>query len=186
MNMILAVSVVSFTAYFFSFLSASVPADDPQFKYVGVTTCVSACHKSEAQGSQFPIWQASKHSQAYQTLKSAAADEIAKSKGFTTAAAETPECLKCHVLGKELNPAQFEETFSIENGVQCETCHGPGSEYKKLSVMKDKVKNREMGMERHTEGEPFCVTCHNSDSPTFKGFNYEEAWAQIKHLKPVQ
>lgn len=165
------------------------PSDDDvhitgQFKYVGATTCVGACHKSEAQGKQFEIWQNSKHSQAFKTLQTSEADKIAKDKGFTTPAAETPQCLKCHVLGKDIDPSEMEATFNKEEGVQCETCHGPGSEYKKLLIMKDKNKSKENGLIIHTEREAFCTGCHNPESPSYKEFNYDVFWEKIKHKKP--
>lgn len=155
------------------------------FKYVGVTSCVGACHKSDAQGKQLDIWKESKHSQAYKVLQTPEADKIAADKGFTTPAAETPECIKCHVLGKDLVESEFTETFDKTEGVQCETCHGPGSEYKKSSIMKDKQKAMDNGLVIHTEKEAFCTHCHNSDSPTFKSFNYDEYWAKIQHMKPA-
>lgn len=156
------------------------------FKYVGVTSCVGACHKSETQGKQLDIWQNSKHSQAFKTLQTPEADKIALEKGFNTPAAETPQCVKCHVLGKDIDASELESSFNKEDGVQCETCHGPGSEYKKLSLMKDKEKAKENGLIIHDEKEAFCVTCHNADSPKFKGFNYDEYWAKIQHSKPKQ
>lgn len=168
----------------FSFDYAKYAHKAGSFKYVGVTTCVGACHKTDAQGKQLDIWQNSKHAEAYKTLLTPEADKIAKEKGFNTPAVETPQCLKCHTLGTDINPADFESTFKIEDGVQCESCHGPGSEYKKLNIMKDRQKSIENGLIVHTEGEKFCTGCHNSDSPTFKGFNYDEAWAKIVHKKP--
>jgi len=167
---------------FSAFYSAST--DVAAFKYVGVDKCAPACHKGDAKGKQLEIWQDSKHSQAYKNLQTPDADKIAKDKGFTTPAAETPQCLKCHVLGKDMDPSEFEDTFDKTQGVQCETCHGPGSEYKKLTIMKDKQKAIENGLILHSEKEAFCTTCHNQDSPTYKPFNYEESWGKIKHTKP--
>jgi hypothetical protein len=154
------------------------------FKYVGVDKCAGACHKGDSKGKQLEIWQDSKHSQAYKNLQTPEADRIAKDKGFTTPAAETPQCLKCHVLGKDIDASELEDTFDKTQGVQCETCHGPGSEYKKITIMKDKDKAIENGLIVHTEKEAFCTTCHNSDSPTFKGFVYDEMWAKIQHPDP--
>jgi excinuclease UvrABC ATPase subunit len=176
--LIFALCFIAFSAFY------SDSADIAAFKYVGTDKCASTCHKGESKGKQLEIWQDSKHSQAYKTLQTPEADKIAKDKGFTTAAAETPQCLKCHVLGKDIDPAEFEDTFDKTQGVQCESCHGPGSEYKKLTIMKDKQKAIENGLIVHTEKEAFCSGCHNQDSPTFKSFNYEEAWAKIKHPKP--
>lgn len=177
-------SILVFTASFLIFTAFySKPADVAAYKYVGVDKC-AACHKGDAKGKQLEIWQDSKHSQAYKNLQTADADKIAKDKGFNTPAAETPQCIKCHVLGKDIDPAELEDTFDKTQGVQCETCHGPGSEYKKLSIMKDKQQAMDNGLIIHTEKEAFCTTCHNQDSPTFKSFNYEESWAKIKHTKP--
>ncbi len=167
---------------FSAFTSSNGPAGD--FKYIGVDKCAGACHKGDSKGKQLEIWQDSKHSQAYKVLQTPEADKIAQDKGFTTPAAETPACLKCHVLGKDIVEAELDATFDKTQGVQCETCHGPGSEYKKLTIMKDKQKAIENGLIIHTEKEAFCTTCHNSDSPTFKSFNYDESWAKIQHTDP--
>jgi hypothetical protein len=156
-----------------------------QPKYVGVTSCVGACHKTESQGNQLGIWQNSQHSKAMQTLATPEADKIAKEKGFSTPAKETPECMKCHTLGKEVPAApECESTFDINEGVQCETCHGPGSEYKKLSIMKDREKAVANGLIVHADVKAFCETCHNSQSPTFKAFDFATMWDKIKHPKP--
>ncbi len=156
----------------------------PYFKYIGVKNCANTCHKSETKGKQLEIWEESKHSKAFLTLQTPEADKIAKDKGFTTPASETPLCIKCHVLGKDIDPEELEESFDKTQGVQCETCHGPGSEYKRIPIMKDRQQAIANGLVIHDNGAEFCVTCHNSDSPTFKSFNYDEYWAKIKHTNP--
>jgi hypothetical protein len=159
-------------------------ATSPFFKYVGVNTCANTCHKGDNKGKQLEIWQDSKHSQAFKNLQTAEADQIAKDKGFNTPAAETPLCIKCHVLGKDIDMAELNETFDKTQGVQCETCHGPGSEYKKISIMKDKQQAVANGLILHDNGAEFCKTCHNSDSPTFKNFDFDQYWEKIKHTNP--
>jgi hypothetical protein len=159
-------------------------AAEGNFKYVGVDKCAGTCHKGDSKGKQLEIWQDSKHSQAYKNLQTPEADKIAKDKGFTTAAAETPQCLKCHTLGKEIVEAELDATFDKTQGVQCETCHGPGSEYKKLSIMKDVAAAQQNGLIVHSDKAAFCQTCHNADSPTFKSFNFDEMWAKIQHPDP--
>ncbi|MEO8514962.1 MAG: hypothetical protein ABI543_15495, partial [Ignavibacteria bacterium] len=59
--------VIVFAAFSFKFAEYAHKAGT--FKYVGVTTCVGACHKSDSQGKQLDIWQSSKHSQAFKTLQ---------------------------------------------------------------------------------------------------------------------
>jgi hypothetical protein len=177
---IFIVSVIIFTA-------SEKSSSQTTPKYVGATSCASVCHKGESKGTQYEIWQSSKHSQAMKTLQTPFADSLAKSRdsSSTTAAADRPECIKCHVLGKELVEAELESTFDKSDGVQCETCHGPGSEYKKLSIMKDVNLATQNGLIIHKEGELFCIQCHNQESPTFKGFKYDEYWDKIKHPRPT-
>jgi hypothetical protein len=154
-----------------------------QNKYVGVKTC-APCHKMEKSGNQFAVWQKSKHAEAYNTLKTPEADKIAKAKGLKTAAAEAPECLQCHTITGDA--AKFEKTFDAKDGVQCEACHGAGSGYKGMAVMKDKAKAIAAGLTEFKDDaakEAFCKTCHNDKSPSFKGFNCKESWAKIAHGK---
>jgi hypothetical protein len=151
--------------------------------YVGVETC-GMCHKTEKQGSQLSIWQNSAHSKAFQTLKTEKANQIAAEKGFKTPAAETPECLKCHVTGYNLDASMLGKKFKFEDGVQCETCHGAGSAYKDMKVMKDKDLAVKNGLVMHDKLENFCIGCHNVESPTFTDMNIDEAWQKIKHDIP--
>ncbi len=177
--------VAFFTAVIFiGSKSITDKAPSPYFKYVGVNSCAGMCHKGDNKGKQLEIWQDSKHSQAFKTLQTAEADQIAKDKGFNTPAAETPLCIKCHVLGKDIDAAELNDTFDKTMGVQCETCHGPGSEYKKMSIMKDKQQAVANGLVIHDNNAEFCKTCHNSDSPTFKSFDFDEYWDKIKHSDP--
>lgn len=164
-----------------------IAADNPRegsFKYIGVDKCAATCHKGDAKGRQLEIWQESAHAKAWKTLLTPEADKIAQEKGFSTPAAETPQCIKCHTLGKDIVESELEATFDKTQGVQCETCHGPGSEYKKLTIMKDRNLAMQNGMVRHENDAEFCKTCHNPESPNYKEFVYEEFWGKIKHPKP--
>lgn len=152
-----------------------------QNKYVGVKQC-SMCHKIAKTGDQFGSWQKSKHAEAYKTLTGAKAAEIAKAKGIKNAA-EAPECLECH---GGVN-AKLVDKYDVKDGVQCETCHGPGSAYKSMAVMKDHAKGVAAGMREFKDAaatEKFCKECHNEKSPTYKAFKFEEMWGKIKHAVP--
>lgn len=184
-KMVTSVLILSFSLFYFGAIKIETDKSE-QFKYIGADKCGSVCHKGDSKGNQYEKWQNSKHSKAFLTLQTPEADKIALDKGFTTSAAETPACVKCHVLGKDLDESEFTETFDKTQGVQCETCHGPGSEYKGILVMKDKELSKEKGLIIHkNDRDVFCATCHNQESPTFKGFNLDEEWEKIKHLRPV-
>ncbi len=172
---ILALTLLPFT----SILSQSANT------YIGAESC-GMCHKSEKQGNQFSIWQNSAHSKAFEVLKTDTADQIAKEKGFNEPAAKTWECLKCHVTGYNLDATMLGKKFKIEDGVQCETCHGAGSAYKEMKIMKDKDLAIKNGLIIPDNLEEFCVSCHNNESPTFTKFDVNEAWDKIKHNIPQE
>jgi len=153
--------------------------------YIGAESC-GMCHKTEKQGSQLSIWQNSAHSKAFETLKTDTANQIAKAKGFKEPAAKTWECLKCHVTGYNLDATMLGKKFKVEDGVQCETCHGAGSAYKDMKIMKNKNLAIQKGLIVHDKLEEFCVSCHNSESPTFVKMDFNEAWDKIKHNIPQE
>ncbi len=139
------------------------------------------CHKAKT-GDQFKIWSESKHAGAYETLKNEASVALAKEKGLGNPWEEAA-CLKCHstqaFLGAELDA---KTKFVLEEGVGCEACHGPGSDYKAKKIMVDHAASVAAGMtDTPMEG---CVACHNEESPTFKGFDLEARWAEIAHPVP--
>jgi hypothetical protein len=115
------------------------------------------------------------------TLSTDTANAIAKAKGLEKPAAESPECLQCHAITSDakLTP----------DGVQCESCHGAGSAYMKMAIMKDKEKAVAAGLivfKDKAAIEKKCKTCHNEKSPTKKTFKFEEMWAKIKHPIPKE
>ena len=152
-----------------------------QHAYVGVKAC-TMCHKSEKQGQQLAIWEKSKHAGAYTTLTTARADEVAKAKGLAKPAAESPECLECHTVKGGPDAAD------IKQGVQCESCHGPGADYKTMGVMKVRDSAVKGGLAVFADKaaiEAMCKNCHNDKSPTAKSFNFDERWEKIAHKKPA-
>lgn len=157
-----------------------------QNKYIGVKQC-GVCHRTEKQGKQLDIWQKSAHANAYKTLTTKEAEEIAKKAGLKKPAAESPECLSCHATGYNVDAKFLDKGFDVKDGVQCETCHGAGSAYKATSIMKDRQKSVEAGLivwENDAEIEKSCITCHNEKSPTYKEFKFKEAWKKIAHPVP--
>lgn len=148
--------------------------------FVGAEKC-KMCHNSPAKGAQFTQWAASKHAKAFQTLAGDEAKKVAAAKGIADAQ-KAPECLKCHVTGHGAAAALLTEKYKAEEGVSCESCHGAGSTYWKMEIMKDRAKSVAAGLEIPTEKT--CVRCHNTESPFFKGFDFKAKAAEIAHPNP--
>jgi nitrate/TMAO reductase-like tetraheme cytochrome c subunit len=102
------------------------------------------CHKV-----QYESWQGLAHAKAFDTLS----DE---EKG-------NAECLECHATGGSAEMP----------GVQCESCHGPGSEYKSMKVMKDKDASVAAGLV--VPDEATCKGCHEGAPHDVPAFDYATA-----------
>lgn len=170
---------------FFTFINYISANDDNQHGYIGAKAC-GMCHSKEKDGAQLKIWQESRHAKAYETLNSEEADNISLEL-YGKKAIETEECLVCHTSGYNAEATLIGKKFKLEDGVQCETCHGPGSEYKSLKIMKDREQSVANGLKifnSENEVKDICITCHNEESPTYVAFNFEEMWQQISHYIP--
>lgn len=154
------------------------------FKYGGVATC-RACHFTKKSGAQYKIWQADRHAKAYETLKTEKALEAAKKLGIKDPS-KSEKCLKCHVTAFGVAANLKGPKLKTENGVGCESCHGPGSAYKGRKIMKDiyegKVDGKKYGLVMPTEET--CVKCHNKENPFHKEFKFAEMAAKIAHPVP--
>ena len=168
-------------------LMGSVASSAADHQYIGAAKC-KTCHKKDLIGNQYGAWQEGQHSKAFETLKSEKATEIAKEKGLTVPAYESDDCLKCHMTGHGLPATAFKKKpLNAKDGIQCESCHGPGSDYKKKKTMSDRDKSIAAGMWEPGKDEKICQACHNDESPTWdaaKGFDYEERKEKIAHPIP--
>jgi len=154
--------------------------DMPDYNYVGVDGC-KMCHRSPAKGNQFGVWEGSDHSKAFASLASDKGKEVAQAKGIADPQKDE-SCLKCHVTAATLPAERKDGTYKVEDGVGCESCHGAGSAYKAITVMRDHDQSVANGL--LVPDENTCVRCHNEESPTFAGFNYAEALAKVAHPYP--
>ncbi|MBC34617.1 MAG: cytochrome C554 [Bacteroidetes bacterium] len=147
------------------FIGSSVSAQE--FEYIGAKKC-KICHNKPAKGAQYKVWLNNKHAKAMESLKGAEKND--------------PKCIKCHSTVGHVD-AKLVLTLTKEEGVSCESCHGPGSKYKPNSIMKSREKSMAKGLILPTE--KVCKKCHNEESPHYKGFNYEEYVKMIAHDNPL-
>ena len=159
-------------------------AADPEF--TGAAKC-KMCHNKEKSGKQYEAWSTSPHANAYATLASDEAKAIATEKGIEDPQ-QADECLKCHVTGHGVDAARLGKKYTVEEGVGCESCHGAGGDYKSNKIMKAVTSGETDGatVGLMTPTAEVCTQCHNEESPTFKGFDYEEYAAKIAHPIPEE
>ncbi len=105
--------------------------------YVGVGVCLS-CHA----GNAGVPWTATAHARSYLVLGTGYEEmvlgnahrmvDIGHGREIVEAAerlGQETDCLSCHATAAGATTAQRAETFHLEDGVQCEACHGPGGEH---------------------------------------------------------
>jgi hypothetical protein len=151
--------------------------------YVGATKC-KGCHNTKMWGGIYDKWSATKHATAYTRLADKQSITVAKEMKIENAQ-KSEKCLICHVTGYEASAKLKGEKYSLEEGVTCEACHGPGGDYLKSHIRKGNEEQAKAdGLMKPAKED--CLICHNKKSPTFVGFKYEEAIKLVAHHKPTK
>ncbi len=176
------VGIIFGLGVFLLLVSTYVLAEDLAHEFTGVKKC-SICHKKPEQGEQFGIWEKSLHAKAFETLGTDAAKQAGAARGVQDPQKDG-KCLKCHSTAYGFSEAKITDAIAVEEGVSCESCHGPGKDYSKKSVMEDRDQAVAAGL--IIPDEKTCVKCHNSESPNYKPFDYKEFWEKIKHPVPKE
>jgi YVTN family beta-propeller protein len=109
-------------------------------------------------GHQYSKWLGSKHAQGYVALFKAESREIAKVSGLRGDPWKEPICLGCHSTGSSADERDFDDGFGVEDGLQCEACHGPGSEYMGEAVMRNRMAAMQAGLRMPKKDD--CLGCH--------------------------
>ncbi len=168
-------------------LAAETRAADKHPVYVGARAC-AACHGGAGMGCQFSTWLMSRHARAYASLCLPAARPIADLSGIPGDGHDSPMCLGCHATAAEAEPWERDAGFRLMDGVQCERCHGPGSEYMDMEVMQDRAAAMRAGLRMPSRDD--CMKCHyvkGSHAAVHKRpkIDIEKAWAAIAHRTPA-
>jgi len=161
------------------FMISAAAQAEYKHQFIGAAKC-KVCHMSKKKGSQFKIWQETKHAKAYETLATDKAKALAKG---DKSPQEDPACLKCHVTAWDAPAGMLGPKYDKADGVSCETCHGAGKDYSKMKIMKDREQSVANGLILPKKED--CLKCHNKESPTYKPFDYAKFWAKIVHDNPL-
>ncbi|MCK9207220.1 MAG: cytochrome c family protein [Salinivirgaceae bacterium] len=152
-----------------------------QFEYIGAAKC-KMCHNKPQTGKQYDIWASSLHANALKSLSSQQSLDYAKKNNIADPTKEKA-CLKCHATYYNVKEDLI-QTLTAQEGVSCESCHGPGSVYKSNAIMKDQAKALASGL--ILPKKEVCEKCHNKENPFYKPFNFETAVAKIAHPNPAK
>ena len=180
---LLTISAIIAAVVYYRFPKSSVLRP---LAYTGTARC-NGCHSTEASGNQAGIWAASAHASAYITLLSDRAQQYTDEHNKPKPTAN-PSCLRCHTTAYDALPERKSSGYRVEEGVSCEQCHGPGSDYSTETAMNDKRIFLKLGGIAGTEHD--CMQCHalslQSDHCPFqtKPFDLISAMASIAHPYP--
>jgi len=151
--------------------------------YVGEKVCRS-CHHLQGNRNQYNPWRMSKHANAYSSLFNSESIEIAELSGIDIEPFNSPICLGCHTTAYNEEDWERDPSFHFEDGVQCEQCHGPGSDYIDVDIMQDREEAIKSGLKYPQKRD--CLVCHKEKNShvavlNSKKFVYEEALQIIQH-----
>jgi YVTN family beta-propeller protein len=160
----------------------AVAAGAAEQVFVGAEVC-GECHGGGLR-DQLDTWYRTPHARAYAVLALPESAEIARISGINESPFSNPVCLGCHATASDVEAWQLDPTFHIEDGVQCELCHGPGSEYMPAEIMFDPEAAKAAGLRKPDRRT--CMVCHKEKGShtavlEVKPFNYDEALKRIAH-----
>jgi hypothetical protein len=145
--------------------------------YVGSAACRD-CHLDEQHEGPYLEWIASRHAAAYWRLATQWALFLALERPHfqdMKNPQEDDRCLLCHLTGAQDPDALYAPSYELEEGIGCETCHGPGSVYMAADVMADRAAFLAAG--GRIPDERTCQSCHRVPDM----FDFAEMWPMIAH-----
>ena len=148
---------------------SGAPSETP--KYTGPGSCSSSsCHgaiqptgNANVLQNEYGTWVLrDRHAKAYSGLATPLAMRMAKLVGLANATT-APRCLACHSLDV---PAELQaRTFDHDDGVSCESCHGPASNWLGPHTTKGWTHQQSIDAGMYELRDPVqrtshCLTCH--------------------------
>lgn len=123
--------------------------------FVGAQNCID-CHEL-----QYNQWKITAHATSYHTLTK-------RHRNYY------PNCVQCHVTAFDFKPGFSlskinDKTFQ---NVQCEMCHGPGSQHITDPMSKSLLRNPTY---------EYCVQCHTNDHSDLTKLNFSEYYKKVAH-----
>ncbi|HZZ90942.1 MAG TPA: multiheme c-type cytochrome [Usitatibacter sp.] len=151
-----------------------------QAQHLGVVNCASSlCHgsispwkDSNVLQNEYVTWsRVDKHStRAYQVLLEERSQRIARNLGLAEPAHKAKLCLDCHAENPP--PSLRGERFHTEEGIGCESCHGPAEHWIEAHVAAGATHAGNVKHGLYPTNEPvaqarLCLSCHFGNKDKF-------------------
>ncbi|MCP4643607.1 MAG: hypothetical protein GY851_24375, partial [bacterium] len=144
--------------------------------YTGSHQC-GQCHKGPEYGFQYSRWRMSPHARAYAVLATPEARKIAADMNVEGDPILSEKCLECHMTAANTSEEKWMPTYSIDEGVGCEACHGPGSVHEATAEVGHAFAEIKKSLAK--VDEQTCTRCHNGIHG--KQFDYAASLQRIDH-----
>jgi hypothetical protein len=142
----------------------------PQGQFSATVGCSAAsCHGSgettKLRGEHSTWMDSDPHTRAYQVLLNEDSVRISKNLGRAVPAHEDAQCLKCHALNEERHYNGEPAGKQLNEGVGCESCHGPSVKWNNLHYLpfwkslSDREKFEEFGFVPTKDPVARVLTC---------------------------
>ncbi len=172
---------------------------EPETMYVGAIVC-KTCHGPPQDNDPFSVWSVSKHSRTFVQLGTGYIEMIdPEAKGFVPEGfggsivkearrlGVDTDCLQCHTTASTLADEHKAKTFHLEDGVQCEACHGPGGAHvtwmeQSNMTGSQRPKSSRMTISTIDDCSEACHRVKPTHSPFMATeFDPQESWRKIAH-----
>jgi hypothetical protein len=163
-------------------------ATEPRLRaahFTGQQSCASSgCHGGGTGKNQCLIWQKKDaHSKAHAILSIARSKAIAEAVGITDAAKDG-RCTICHSPLQSVPAERMASGFTPEQGVSCETCHGPAEPWLRFHTRLDISRDQRLAAGMREMRDLYnrantCVACHLYIDPELAKAGHPEMFFEM-------
>ncbi len=170
-----------------TFSAGAAPAERPEFaapKFAGSVSCASSgCHGGGEGKNQVLICAKDAHVQAHAFLSNPRSKRMAESLQIRDAA-KSARCNVCHAPMQTLPTERLVKDAKRDNGISCETCHGPSEPWLLFHTRKDVTRSQRIAAGMRELGDlnaraTACIACHMNLDPDLVEAGHPEMFFEL-------
>ena len=154
-------------------------------RFTGEESCRSAgCHGGGVGKNQCSIWEKKDaHARAQAILANARSQRIGQALGMADPSKEG-RCTICHSPFESIPQDRFVGGIKPEQGVSCETCHGPAEDWIRFHTRKDISREQRLSAGMREMNDLYnrantCVACHLYIDPEYVKAGHPEMFFEL-------